>query len=118
MLAYGPLFALGIIFVFVAAFFFLNWLFDIKTAKYQVVALIGATAITVLFILSAFRLNYQYEKFVWNNGICAKYDEPWQYYSSSLFAKGYCCRNEYIWIETDVDARYPLRTRRIPSGGW
>jgi hypothetical protein len=53
---------------------------------------------------------YRHEKFLWNNGICAQYNEPWVHFDNdSQSGRGYKCRDATIWISWPVD-----RLRAIP----
>ncbi len=47
---------------------------------------------------------YKIEKRLWNNGICAKYNEPWVYFDSdSQGGRGYKCHEQYLWVSYPVD---------------
>ncbi len=54
---------------------------------------------------------YRAEKQAWNNGICAKYGEPWVHFDTdSQGGRGYNCRDQYIWISWPVD-----KVRAVPA---
>lgn len=47
---------------------------------------------------------YNREKRIWNNGLCARYHEPWvQFDTDSQGGRGYKCRDIHIWISWPVD---------------
>ena len=66
--------------------------------------------LVVALIVSGMIWAIRSEKRDWNNGICAKYGEPWVHFDNdSQGGRGYKCRDQYIWISWPVD-----RIRAIP----
>ncbi|MBS1989997.1 MAG: hypothetical protein JSS83_05730 [Cyanobacteria bacterium SZAS LIN-3] len=52
------------------------------------------------------------EKKLWNNGICARYNEPWVHFDNdSQGGRGYKCRDQHIWISWPVDRLRPVVNR-------
>ena len=47
-----------------------------------------------------------HERKLWNNGICAEYNEPWVHFDNdSQGGRGYKCRDRHIWISWPVDRK-------------
>jgi len=47
-----------------------------------------------------------HERKLWNNGICAEYNEPWVHFDNdSQGGRGYKCRDRSIWISWPVDRK-------------
>jgi hypothetical protein len=71
-------------------------------------------AIAIAFVsllMSGFTWAFLSEKKLWNNGICALYNEPWEHFDNdSQGGRGYKCRDQYIWISWPVD-----KVRSAPS---
>lgn len=64
--------------------------------------LIGIFVFAIL--CTAGRAAYLSEKKLWNNGICAKYNKPWEYIDmDSQGGRGYSCGDQTIWISWPVD---------------
>ncbi|HND70157.1 MAG TPA: hypothetical protein PL112_25330 [Candidatus Obscuribacter sp.] len=60
--------------------------------------------IAILLLVSGAVFARNAEKKVWNNGICAKYGEPWVHFDNdSQGGRGYKCRDETCWISYKVD---------------
>ncbi len=65
----------------------------------------GIIAIAVLALLvSGLIWAITSESRAWNNGLCAKYGEPWVHFDTdSQGGRGYKCRDATIWISWPVD---------------